>query len=112
MSFNLHPGGYAIDVPLPRAQRVNELVRGYLHGHTHRTRSAWQQDLDAWFRFCADFAVDVLIASRRIVVGYARYLGDVLGEPSEVVNSRLSTLSAFYDHALDVGAVNSNPVPW
>jgi hypothetical protein len=111
MSFDLRsrdlPGA---DAPAPGS--VDSLVNGFLHRSTRRTRSARQRDLNTWFTFCEDFGVDVLMARRYLVVGYARYLHEVLDESPEVAWSRLGTLSDFYDYALSVGAVSGNPVPW
>src|SRR5271154_832633 len=111
MSLDLRSGDHPHSGGPAQSDPIGDLVIGYLHDLTPRNQDVRLRDLDPWFKFCEDFGVDVLMATRHLVIGYARYLYEVLDESPEVVKSRLGTLSAFYDHALEVGAVGGNPVP-
>ena len=85
---------------------------GYLLGLPQQIQADRRRDLDSWFTFCTEFTVDPLRAEPRHVAGYADYLSDVKQEAPGTVMGRLGALSAFYRHALAVGAVSGNPVPW
>jgi hypothetical protein len=109
---DLTPSDHSLPLDLSPAHRVNDLVDGYLLALPQPIQADRRRDLDAWFAFCAEFNVDPLLAEPRHVAGYADYLSEVKQEAPGTVGGRLGVLSAFYSHALALGAVSGTPVPW
>ncbi len=100
--------------PLPlgiaQSRLVNDLLQGYLFGFSLRIRETRRRELEVWFEFCTDFAVDVLSARRRHVEVFVRYLTEVKRESPAVIRHRLGMLSDFYVYAMNEAAVSRNPV--
>src|SRR6266487_1993906 len=83
---------------------------------SEHTRVAYQRDVAAWLRWCADHGTDPLTASFLHVNAYARELESIVdsrsGRPMSpaTVARRLSGVSSWYDFLVRLGAVVANPV--
>ncbi len=90
--------------------RVNDLLRGFLFGHSREGRARRLGDLEPWFAFCTEFAINALLAKSLHVAGFAAYETEAEGWDTSEVSQHLFTLWKYYRHAQGQGAVVGNPV--
>jgi site-specific recombinase XerD len=90
-------------------RRTALLGAAWLAGYSGRTREAYERDLQAWGRWCAEHGVEVLDARRPHVQLYARQLEEAGRAPATVAR-KLSVLAGFYAYAVAEGELERSPV--
>ena len=96
--------------PAATAAQSARLVDAWLTAHeSDNTRSAYRIDLATFGRWCAKHKAVALTAdaSTLAAFGLAR---QVAGDSDATMRRRWSSLSSFYQYAIDAGSVASNPV--
>jgi integrase/recombinase XerD len=76
---------------------------------SEHTRAAYRRDVAGWLGWCAERAVEPLLASFLDVNAYARGL-EARGLAAATVARKLSGLSSWYDFLVKLRAVAANPV--
>jgi site-specific recombinase XerD len=110
MSSSLLPTEQSLPLAFGHPLAVIDLESRFLTDCDRDTRAEFRADLDPWFAFCSDFAINVLSAQERHVAGYVRHQTDVEWVDAVTMERRLGTLSVFYDYAVASRAATINPV--
>lgn len=87
-----------------------DVAGAFLLAYTGNTRLAYRRDLTDFFSFCASIGVDPLRASRVHVDAFARKLGELDSMSPATVARKLSSVSGFFNYALNEEVVGRNPV--
>lgn len=74
------------------------------------TRDAYRRDLEAFTVWCSGRGVTPLACSPRHLSSY-RDAKETAGASAATVNRHLSSLRAFFDAAMEMGATNQHPLP-
>jgi len=93
------------------ALTAEDVALGWLltYSSKENTRRSYQRVIVEWFTFCAEAAVDPLLAKRALVELYKNWLYDN-SKSAGTVGQRLSALSSFYTYAEDEDVVRRSPL--
>lgn len=102
----LRPGTFRSSTPPPR---LESLAGAWLAGYrSQATRSAYRQDIRAWFAFCEAHGLDPLEVRRSHVELFARRL-EHEGRSIATVARRLTGVACWYTWLVDEGYLTANP---
>ena len=76
---------------------------------SRNTRAAYWSDFDQYAEHCQLAGVEVLAARRVDVDAFARRLVELLGRRPSSVARAITSVSSFYEYAIDVGVLEVNP---
>lgn len=86
-----------------------ELATRFLLGYREGTRAQYGKDLRDWFTFCAEAGVVPVAARRSDVEIYVRTCEGVRGLAPATVARRFSTLSGYYNRAVEEDVLPRSP---
>ncbi len=96
--------------PLEVLRSAERVAVAYLLGYAERTRSAYRDDLRAFFAWCSSHDLDPLTATRAHADAFARHCSEVEGLSPATVARRLSALAGFYRYALSEDLLARSPI--
>ena len=97
--------------PVPRCmEEAARLIEAFVAGfRSAKTRTNYEANLRAWFRWTAQIRVGELEAERGHVETYVRHL-EQAGYAPNTICQRIATLSSFYRWTVGEGHLAPNPV--
>ena len=98
--------------PLEVLRSAERVAVAYLLGYAERTRSAYRDDLRAFFAWCSSHDLDPLTATRAHADAFTRQCSEVEHLSPATVARRLSALAGFYRYALSEDLVARSPVEY
>jgi integrase/recombinase XerD len=105
----LVPADRAGDLLTSPIRTADDLAAAFLAGYRPATRKAYVRDLAAWAGFLAGVGVEPLAARRVHVEAFVRTLEEADVAPATIAR-RLSTMSGFYDYAVDEALIDRSPL--
>ena len=81
-------------------------------GYAERTRSAYRDDLRAFFAWCSSLDLDPLAATRAHVDAFSRHCSEIEDLSAATVARRLSSLAGLFRYALSEDLIARNPVEY